>query len=80
MSRETITPEQAEGMLKGIRSSHTCGEACTATVTLGDGKVLALTCPWERLDMADPSDRKVVATVYADMARAAMAGPMRIGR
>lgn len=80
MTRETITAEQAEGMLKGIRSQHECREACTATVTLGDGKVLALSCPWERIDVADPSDRRVVATVYADMARAAMAGPMRIGR
>jgi hypothetical protein len=80
MPRTDLTPEQAAGMLKAIQSQHTCAEACTAKVTLGDGKVVQLTCPWTRLDVNSYVDRGVIATVYADMALAAMAGPMRVGR
>lgn len=67
-----ITPERAQGMLDGIKASHTCTEACTGTIVLGDGKTLTLTCPYTRLDVNSATDRKVIGTVYADIVRATM--------
>lgn len=76
MARRDITPEQAAGMLAGIRSQHSCTEACNATIRLGGpyGKVVTLACPWSRLDVNSLSDRGVIATVYADMVRSTMEG------
>lgn len=75
--RPIPTIEHAEGMLAAIRATHTCTEACTGTVTLGDGKVVTLTCPWERLDLRNGQDRRIVASVYASEARTAMVGGAR---
>lgn len=72
MTRETPPIQVAKGMLAAIRRGHECTEACTGTVTLGDGKVVTLTCPWERLDVNNEQDRRIISTVYADEARAAM--------
>lgn len=72
----TPTIEQAEGMLAGIKSQHACTEACTGTVTLGDGHVVTLTCPWQRLDMTSEADRRIVQTVYASEARRALHAAM----
>ena len=68
----TPTREHAEGMLSAIKNTHECTVACTGHVTLGDGKVVALVCPWERIDLDNPSDRRIVQGVYASEARAAM--------
>lgn len=72
MARYTPTVEEAEGMLAAIRATHTCTEACNGTTVLGDGKVLHLTCPWDRLDLNNEQDRRIVGGVYASEARAAM--------
>jgi hypothetical protein len=74
MARPIPTIEHAEGMLAAIRATHTCTEACTGTVTLGDGKVVTLTCPWERigLDLDNEQSRRIVGGVYASEALAAM--------
>lgn len=73
----TPTQPEAEGMLTAIQRSHECTEACTGTVTLGDGHVVHLTCPWQRLDMTVEADRRIVGSVYASEARAALAGATR---
>jgi len=76
MTRPTIDRDSAVGMLTAIKRDHECTEACTGTVTLGDGKVVTLVCPWERLDMDVEADRRIVASVYAMEARAALAAAM----
>jgi len=70
--RETPTIEHATGMLNAIKASHTCTEACTGTTGLGDGKVLTRRCPWEQIDLDSEVDRRIVGSVYAIEARAAM--------
>jgi hypothetical protein len=72
MARPTPTIEHAEGMLAGIKSTHTCGEACTASVRRGDGSTVQLACPYTRLDVLDEADRRIVQSIYAIEARAAM--------
>lgn len=67
------TREHAAGMLAGIKSQHSCTSACTATTALGDGTIIHLRCPWEQIDLDSPTDRRIVQSVYADMAREAMA-------
>ena len=74
MTRPTPTIEHAAGMLAGIKQGHQCTEVCTGTTVLGDGKVLNLRCPWENIDLAKDADRRLVASVYAIEARAAMWG------
>jgi hypothetical protein len=70
--RPIPTVEHAEGMLAALKRGHSCTEACTGTTVLGDGKVLQLRCPWEQIDLGTPTDRRIVASVYASEARAAM--------
>ena len=74
MTRPTPTLEHAAGMLAGIKQGHQCTEACTGTTVLGDGKVLNLRCPWEQIDLDSESDRRIIGSVYAIEARAAMPG------
>lgn len=76
MARPTIpTLSEAEGMLAAIRATHTCTEACAGKVTLGDGHVVTLVCPWERLgvELHNEQSRRIVGSVYASAARAALA-------
>lgn len=62
----------AAGMLRALRVGHACGEACTGQVTLPDGHVIELACPYDRLDPESPADRKIIASMYAHEALAAM--------
>lgn len=73
---ETPTREHAAGMLAAIQKSHTCTEACTATIQLGGpyGYFKQLRCPWECIDLDSETDRRIVQSVYAAEARAAMGG------
>jgi hypothetical protein len=73
MTRLTPTIQHARGMLAALTASHTCGLVCTSRTTLGDGTVVQLSCPYGRLDMHDEADRRIVQTMYANEARAAMA-------
>lgn len=63
-----IGVRQAEGMLSAIRSSHECGEPCTSEVTHGDGRKVQLVCPYSRLDVNVPGDRKIIGSIYASEA------------
>jgi len=69
-----ITVAEASGMLAALRRGHECTYACTGEVTLGDGATLTLTCPYERLDPEDPTDRRIIGSIYAIEARAALIG------
>lgn len=69
-----VTIEQATGMLGSLQSGHTCGTACIGEVTLGDGRIMHLTCPYQRLNPLDASDRRVIASIYAIEARTAFLG------
>lgn len=71
MARKTPDKATAQGMLKSIRNSHKCGEACTATVTHGDGRVVTLRCPYSLLDVNAPVDRRIIQTIWVDEAQAA---------
>ena len=62
----------AAGQLAGLTQGHICGEACTGTVTRGDGSTIQLECPYERLDVTDPGDQKIIGSLYAQDARSAM--------
>lgn len=70
--RRTPDREHAAGMLAAIKRGHVCTEACTSTVTLGDGKRMTLTCPYERLDLDSGVDRRIIGSIYAIEAKAAM--------
>lgn len=72
MTNRVPTAEHASGMLKAIKSTHTCGEACTSRTRLGDGTYLQLSCPWGRLNPAVEADRRIIQSVYASEAVAAM--------
>lgn len=73
--RPVPTREHAAGMLKAIVASHTCTEACTAVIHLGPYSApTQLRCPWKVIDLNSESDRRIVASVYAAEARAAMGG------
>lgn len=69
--RPTPTQERAAGMLEAIRASHTCGEACTAQVTLGDGTTRTLRCPYTVLDLNSEADRRTIQTLYVEKSRKA---------
>ena len=70
--RRTPDREHAAGMLAAIKRGHECTEACTGSVALGDGKAITLTCPYERLDLDSGVDRRIIASIYAIEAKAAM--------
>lgn len=70
MPRPTPTRDHAAGMLHALTQHHTCGLACTATITRGDGSRITLRCPWEQLDLTNPADRRIVQGVYANEAHA----------
>jgi hypothetical protein len=70
--RTTPTRSEALGMLEALTASHRCGQACNGTVALGDGSHVQLSCPYDRLDLDNPADRRIVAGMYASEARAAM--------
>jgi hypothetical protein len=72
----TPSRETAAGMLAGLTAGHVCTEACTGTVTLGDGHVVHLTCPWSRMDLDDEAHRRIIQSVYAAEARRALASAM----
>jgi len=72
MPRPIPTREHAAGMLAALTATHTCGEACTATVMLGDGTIVTLRCPWKNLSLDSAADRLIIQTCYADVARAAL--------
>ena len=78
----TPTREHAEGMLSAIKKSHTCTEACTASVRLGGpfGDLVQLRCPWEQIDLDSPTDRRIVQSVYASEALAAMEAQLWVPR
>lgn len=59
MTRETPTREHAEGMLKGILSQRRA-------------EGLTEPGPYALLDLDDPTDRRIIGSVYALMARSAM--------
>ena len=71
-SSPTPTAAEAKGMLKGLMQGHACGEACVGKFTLGDGTVVDLTCPYSRLDPNSPADARIIQTMYAEAARAAL--------
>jgi hypothetical protein len=58
-------------MLKALKSAHTCGEACTGYGTVG-GKKKRLSCPLSTLNLELAVDRRIVGSLYASAARAAM--------
>ena len=74
MARPTTpTREAAQGMLTALSRGHECTEACTGATTLGDGHVIQLTCPYKRLDVDSETDRRIIGSIYAIEARAALA-------
>jgi hypothetical protein len=56
----TPTRDHAAGMLKALKSSH------------NHGLCLSTRCIWDMLDLDSDSDRRVIQSVYANEARAAM--------
>ena len=61
----------AEGQLKALTAGHICGPACTSTVIQG-GQERQLTCPYKQLDPTSPKDQKIIGSIYASEALAAM--------
>ena len=76
MTRPTPTRMLAAGMLATLIRDHVCGTACTGTARAGD-RIIQLRCPYTTLDLDDPAARRLVQTMYASEARAAMKGHPR---
>lgn len=68
MTRYTPTPREADGMRRGIITQLQRHNPAT------DVRV------WILLDLSRAADRRLIASVYADMAREAMASPGARGR
>lgn len=74
----STTPDRAHaaGMLEGLVASHTCGAACTGSTTIGRlsraPKSINLSCPLDLLDLDNPADRRIIQSMHASEARAAM--------
>lgn len=78
-TRPIPTREHAAGMLAAIQQGHECGEACTSMIRLGGpfGDLVKLKCPYKVLDLDSETDRRIIGSIYAIEARAAMAGVTR---